>query len=65
MLMNVLCGHCHNVFSFTVPVPPKDAPPLPSERIQLSLTCTHCSTPMSLRLRTTDIAQAAAKESDA
>ena len=61
MTTNVLCGHCLQVFSFSVPEPPKDAPPPPpSDRTQLSLNCTHCSQPMSLRLRTADVARAAA-----
>jgi hypothetical protein len=61
MLMKVLCGHCQSSFAFTVPEPLEDAPPpLDSDRTQLSLTCTHCSRAVSLRLRTADVAQAAA-----
>lgn len=62
MISSVLCVHCENLFSFTIPEPPADAPPpLPSDRIQLSLTCTHCKKPMSLRLRTADVVQALAE----
>ena len=56
MTMQVLCQNCQQTFEFTLPVPPKGSPPpLPSDRTQLSLTCTHCQTPMSLRFKTTDI----------
>jgi len=65
MTMKVLCGNCQTVFFSTVPDPLKDAPPpLASDRTQLSLTCNHCGTAMPLRIKTSDIAQAAAAASD-
>jgi hypothetical protein len=64
MTLHVLCGHCHTLFACDVPEPPAGSPPpLPTDRTVLTVACTHCGTPMPLRIRTTDIVEALAVRS--